>query len=135
MPNLLADHDIEGHVRRLIDYFEGSGWNEIWRDLGWSVIYFADLKLDPKTPDRDVWTKCQSEGLILLTGNRNQHGAGSLEATIRELNEPHHLPVITIANVDRYRTSDEYAKRVAESCLEYFLDIEDLRGTGRLYVP
>ena len=67
--------------------------------------------------------------------NRNQDGPDSLETTIRELSGPDNLPVLTISDVDTLRTNRAYAERVVERLYEYVIDIEDLRGTGRLYLP
>jgi hypothetical protein len=58
-----------------------------------------------------------------------------LESTIRSGNDETCLPVFTLANEDRFQNSREYASRVVEDLLEYLLDIELYRGTGRLYLP
>ena len=58
----------------------------------------------------------------------------SLESSIRELNTPQSLPVITIANVQRM-FEREYAGRAADKLLTFLEDIEQLRGSGRLYIP
>jgi hypothetical protein len=71
----------------------------------------------------------------LFTANRNQKGDDSLEATIRRENTPTSLPVLTLANAKRFEESREYAERVATRLLEYLLDIETYRGSGRLYLP
>ncbi len=46
-----------------------------------------------------------------------------------------HLPVITIGDPDRLLRDRDYAQRVAAQLLEFLLDLENLRGTGQLYVP
>jgi hypothetical protein len=58
-----------------------------------------------------------------------------LEATIRTRGGPTSLPVFTLANADRVLLEPTYANRVAERLLDYFFIIDQVRGTGRLYVP
>jgi hypothetical protein len=58
-----------------------------------------------------------------------------LEATIRQYNTPHSLPVFTIGDLDNFRKSRVYAERVLERLYEYLLDIDTVRGTGRLFLP
>jgi hypothetical protein len=45
------------------------------------------------------------------------------------------LPVITLADSRRIYKDRAYAQHTAEALLEYLIDIESLRGTGRLYIP
>jgi hypothetical protein len=70
-----------------------------------------------------------------VTGNRNAQGPTSLEAVIRRLNRPDCLPVVTLADPRRLLTDSGYAGRTAERLLDYLMQIEQYRGTGRLYVP
>jgi hypothetical protein len=58
-----------------------------------------------------------------------------LETTIRTRNTSEHLPVFTLARADRIRKNQAYAELVVERLLEYLLDIENFKGTGRLYLP
>ena len=73
--------------------------------------------------------------LILVTANRNAAGSDSLEMTLRAENTATSLPVFTIANEKRVFQSRDYAERVAVKLLDYLLDIDRVRGTGRLYLP
>jgi hypothetical protein len=82
-----------------------------------------------------IWQKCHKEQLVLLTANHNEKGAESLEFTIRSFNQPNSLPVFTLANQARMTKDRIYAGRVADQFLEYAFDIDNLRGTGRLYLP
>jgi hypothetical protein len=100
-----------------------------------SVYTFADVGLAAGASDTMVWQLCQNEEYVLLTANRNEAGADSLEATIRTSNTRQSLPVFTLANAAQVRTNKAYADRVAVRLLEFFLDIEQYRGVGRLYVP
>jgi hypothetical protein len=85
--------------------------------------------------DAAVWSFCQQEELILLTANRNEAGPDSLEAILRARNSPTSLPVFTLADPRHFEVSREYAERVAERLLEYLMDIDQFRGTGRLFLP
>lgn len=81
---------------------------------------------------------CQHKELVLITANRNHDGEDSLEATIRRENTPHSLPVLTLADADRILFilfDPVYADHVAEKLLQYLLEIDLVRGTGRLYLP
>jgi len=49
----------------------------------------------------------------LIAGNRNDDGPDSLEAVIRDENQPDSLPVVTIANPDRMLNDRLYAEEVA----------------------
>jgi hypothetical protein len=87
------------------------------------------------TPDAILWQFCQTQHIILITGNRNEDGPASLEATLQAFNTPSSLPVLAISEPQRLLSSRAYAHRVVERLLEYLIDIENLRGTGRLYLP
>jgi hypothetical protein len=71
----------------------------------------------------------------LITGNRNNDGPDSLEAVIRNENQADSLPVITISRPRRLLQDGRYAEEVAERILDYLIRIDDVRGTGRIYVP
>jgi hypothetical protein len=43
--------------------------------------------------------------------------------------------VLTIADPDRLMRDRDYAERTAVQLLEFLLDLENLRGAGRLYGP
>jgi hypothetical protein len=72
--------------------------------------------------------------MVLLTGNRSMKGDDSLEQTLREENTPEALPVITIAGLARL---DErgYRERCSLRLLEIMLDIDQYRGTRRVFIP
>jgi hypothetical protein len=108
---------------------------ELWAELGLGVITFASLGLPGTTPDDELWRLCQREQIILVTANRNHDGPHSLEAVIRAENRPDSLPVFAIGEADRVIESRDYAVRTAERLLDYLVRIDDLRGTGRLFLP
>lgn len=139
MRALMADINVQGHVAILTTVLENEYWKDFWKAFNVSIVTFHDLGLGPATPDDVLWRRCQQEQIILLTANRNALGAHSLESTIRNENTPQSLPVFTIASADDILRSTAYAGRVVERLLEYLLeyllDIDNYRGTGRLYLP
>jgi hypothetical protein len=98
-------------------------------------VDFRTLALPLDAPDSIIWRTCQREQLVLITENRNKRGLDSLEATIQNENQPDSLPVITIANTDRVLQDRLCAEKVAERLLDYLMRIDEVRGTGRIYVP
>ena len=64
-----------------------------------------------------------------------QSWSEALEAVIEWNNTPTSLPVLTIGAPPRVLSSRAYAERVATRLLEVLLDVEQYRGTGRLYLP
>jgi len=135
MTGILADNDVQRQVEILIHILESETWREIWRSLALSVLTFEDLALPRNASDALLWQTCQLRQVILVTANRNDEGPESLEATIRQFNQPNHLPVFTLADPKRIRRDRAYADQVSERLLEYLLEIERIRGVGRLYLP
>lgn len=85
--------------------------------------------------DAVLWDVCQREQLVLITANRNADAPDSLEATLRARNAAESLPVLTLANPQRMVRSRAYAERVAARMLDYLMNIDGVRGAGRLYLP
>ena len=135
MKAILGDHNFEGHIRFLVALFEIEGWGELWSELKLELRTFADLGIPGITPDDELWRLCQREQIVLITANRNDDGPDSLEAVIRAENRPDSLPVFTVGDATRVIHSREYAVRVAEQMLDYLLRIDELRSTGRLFLP
>ena len=135
MPALLADHDIEGHMQALLRLLTAEEWRVLWTELAIRVESFASLGVPVDTSDAELWRLCQERQIVLITGNRNQDGPASLESTIQASSTPLSLPVLTIGEPQRVFSSTTYAHGVAERLLEYLIDIDNLRGTRRLYLP
>lgn len=135
MPALMADHDIEGQMQVLLRLLNSPRWRELWSELAIPVESFMSLGVPTNTPDVELWQVCQAQEIILITGNRNQDDSASLEATIQVANTPESLPVLTIGEPPRILSSRTYAESVVERLVEYLIDVENLRGTGRLYLP
>lgn len=70
-----------------------------------------------------------------MTNNRNDDGPESLEATIRQFSTLASLPVFTIGDADAILDSGEYTERVADRLFRYLLELDNIRGTGRLFLP
>ena len=135
MKGLLSDANIEGHVRYLAAILEGDIWQEIWASLRLSLQFFRDVGLLEDASDAIVWLWCQQHDVILVTANRNDDGPDSLESTIRNQIAMNSLPVFTLADPDRVLEDRNYAEQVVVRMLEYLLDIDCVRGAGRLYLP
>ena len=73
--------------------------------------------------------------MILLTNNRNDDGPDSLESTLRTCNSASSLPVFTLGNADKILVNAAYVDAAIDSLFQYLLEIDNLRGTGRLYLP
>src|SRR5690348_16211345 len=110
-------------------------WADEWARIGIDLVYFTDVGLRPDASDLESWQRCQAEQLILITDNRNHDSDDSLEATIQSLNTPESLPVFTIGDLSRFRKSREYAEKVVEQIFDHLLNIDRVRGAGRLYLP
>jgi hypothetical protein len=135
MPAIMADHDIEGQMQVLLRLLISAAWHTLWTELAVRVESFTSLGVPANTPDASLWQLCQTRQIILITGNRNEEGPASLEATLQESNTPTSLPVLTISEPQRILSSRAYAHLVVERLVEYLIDVENLRGTGRLYLP
>jgi hypothetical protein len=135
MKGILADINIGRQRKAILAIWASDTWRDLWTGLDLVVVSFPALGLSYNASDALIWRTCQREGLVLITGNRNDDGADSLEATIRNENQPDSLPVVTIADADRVLNDRLYAEKVAESLLDYLMRIDEVRGAGRLYVP
>ena len=135
MLRILADHDVEGHVRALVRIASSPEWADVWASLTCRVDSFKQLGLPHNTTDSEVWQLCQERGIVLITGNRNADGLTSLEMAIRDFGTDKTLPVITISDPKRLLRDGDYARAATARLLEYLMDLESLRGTGRLFIP
>ena len=132
---ILADIHMRGPVDALVREMQVEPWADLWKGLGLHLFHFEDIGLNPTSTDLEIWQRCQAEELVFITNNRNQDSPDSLEATIRQHNASSCLPVFTIGDLDKLRKSRAYAMRVLEKLYEYLIDIDNLRGTGRQFLP
>lgn len=114
---------------------QGADGADFWTYLDLRIVTFKDIGLDPSERDKSIWQFCQEKQLYLVTNNRNDDGPDSLEATIKSFNPPASLPVFTIGDADRVLVEREYADRVTDRLFRYLLEAENIRGTGRLFLP
>jgi hypothetical protein len=133
--SLLADANIQGHIRRLVARMQNEPWREFWEYLQLRCLTFAEVGLHSTDKDSVIWQRCQEHGIFLLTNNRRKVGADSLEATIRDRSTADSLPVFTIGDADNLLTSSDYADRVIDRLFRYLFEIDNIRGTGRLFLP
>lgn len=132
---ILADVHMIGDVERLIAVMQGPPWTEFWNYLGLALYRFDDFGLTPTSTDLEIWLCCQAQQLILITDNRQEESADSLGVAIRKHGTPSSLPVFTIGSVTRFQKSKSYAVRVVDALLVNLLEIDRVRGAGRLYLP
>ena len=135
MPAIMADHDVEGQVQVLLRLLTSAEWCDIWQELAVRLESFAHLGIPVDSSDVELWRLCHAEQILLITGNRNSTGLESIETVIARNNTPTSLPVLTIGDPRRVFSSRTYAEQIVTRLLEYLLDLENFRGTGRLYLP
>lgn len=132
---ILADNNVIGQVAHLVQLMQAEPWGDYWKDLGLVLRNFKDVGLDPTATDVEIWQRCQADELILITDNRNDDSPDSLTAAIRDFNPPASLPVFTIADLDKFGSNRDYQERVLLTLYDYLLRIDEVRGTGRLFLP
>jgi hypothetical protein len=135
MIRIMCDQDVLGLARVVLARCRRADWKPVWDELEIEVFTFTDLHLDVDSTDAAIWSACQANQVVLLTGNRNADGPDSLEMTLRKHNALDSLPVLTFADLKRLKHDPAYQELVAESLLEKLIDLDALRGTGRIYLP
>jgi hypothetical protein len=135
MRGILVDINVGKQWRAVLAIMMSDIWRDLWTGLGLDLESFPSLRLPYDSADTVIWRTCQSENLVLITGNRNDDAPDSLEAVIRDENQPNSLPVVTIANTERILHDRSYAELVAERFIDYLIRIDEVRGTGRIYIP
>ena len=132
---LLLDEQLIGYRTYCARLLHKSEYREIALDLGIRFVNFPDVGLEQSLSDEEVWNYCVKEGYILLTDNRNSKGDESLARVIERLGRPSDYPAITIGDRIRFSNDQAYALSVVDSIVEQLFDIDQLRGTGRIFVP
>jgi hypothetical protein len=130
-----VDENIDGYAEYLSRFVFSPAWGDFSLQLGICIVKFEQIGLAKGTPDDQVWEFCQQQHIYLITDNRNQNDANSLQNIIRTRNQPTSLPVFTISDVNRFRFEREYVESVVVKLLEYLVDADIILGTGRLYLP
>jgi predicted nuclease of predicted toxin-antitoxin system len=130
--NFLIDHNLRGHAVILLGSLTASGWLDL---ISIRFVMFEEIGLSIDSDDRVVWRVAQANQMLLLTANRSMKGRNSLEQVMREENTPTSLPVITIGNINRLLAEPEYRERCVNRLVDIVVDIEDYRGTKRIFIP
>jgi hypothetical protein len=137
MRGLLADVNVQGHLGYLRHLLVALDLWPVLLKLCLEFATFADLDLPPDLHDRSLWNRCQLDGWVLLTENRNRDGEESLQATLTDSWELGHLPVLMLSNKLRFEHDPGYAGRVATDIAELLFGIalEQYRDQPRIWVP
>lgn len=137
MQGLLADANVEGHLRYLDRLLEARGLWTVLSEFKFRLVTFSDLQLPRDIDDRLLWMRCQQDGWVLFTENRNHDGPDSLQATLDDSWQSGDLPILTLSDKERFRRDQEYASRVADDVAELLFGIqeENYRDQPRIYVP
>ena len=130
--NFLIDHNLRGHAVILLGSLTASGWLDL---ISIRFVMFEEIGLSIDSDDRVVWRVAQANQMLLLTANRSMKGTNSLEQVMREENTPTSLPVITRGNINRLLAEPEYRERCVNRLVDIVVDIEDYRGTRRIFIP
>ena len=128
---VLADYNLNRQAILISGSLLAGGWLDL---APIRLATFESIGLPADSNDRVVWRFAQTNGMLLLTANRNAKGEDSLEQVMREENQPTSFPIITIADPDRVNES-EYRERCIERLVEIVIDIQDYMGAGRLFIP
>jgi len=132
MIGLLADHNIERQGRLLWSQFNEIQWHAMQVS---SITSLVDVGLSPEASDREVWSLCQQQGMLLLTANRNRRGEDSLQAVLEELNKSASLPVLTLSNANRVLADSVYRELCAYRIADVALELVRYLGTARVFIP
>ncbi len=137
MRGLLGDVNVQGHLPYLRQLLETLDLWTVLAEIPLAFATFPDLQLPRDLDDRSLWNRCQQDGWVLFTENRNDEDENSLQATLADSWRMGHLPILTLANKGRFEHSARYAKRVAIDVAELLFGIaqEEYRDQPRIYVP
>jgi hypothetical protein len=134
---LLADVNVQGHILYLCHLLRALDLWTVLVERNLRLVTFRDLGLRPDLDDRPLWHRCQQDGWVLFTENRNQDGPDSLHSTLTDSWRNGHLPVLTLANKSRFERDRAYAELVATDIAELLFGIEqrEYLDQARIYVP
>jgi hypothetical protein len=137
MRGLLADVNVQGHLPYLRHLLEVLGLWIVLVELNIGLVTFRDLQLPLDLDDRRLWNRCQQDGWVLFTENRNNDGPDSLQATLTDSWQLGHLPVLTLSNKGKFERDRSYAERLATDVAEHLFGISlgQYRDQPRIYVP
>lgn len=138
MRGLLADVNVQGHLSYLHGLLEALDLWTVLAELELRLATLSELNLPRDLDDRTLWKRCQQDGWLLFTENRNDDGPDSLQATLADSWCTGHLPVMTLSNKRRFEYDRRYADRVATDVGEILFGIvqeQKYLDQPRIYVP
>jgi hypothetical protein len=100
-------------------------------------VTFGELQLPRDLDDRSLWNRCQQDGWVLFTENRNNDGPNSLQATLTDSWQVGHLPVLKLSNKGKFEHDRSYAERLATDVAEHLFGIAlgQYLDQPRIYFP
>jgi predicted nuclease of predicted toxin-antitoxin system len=128
---VLVDYNLNRQALLLAGRLTAGGWLDI---APIRLVTFGDIGLAENSNDRVVWQVAQTNGMLLLTANRNAKDEDALEQVMREENVLTSFPIITISDPDRLNEY-EYRERCVAKLVEIALDLKNYMGCGRLFIP
>ena len=137
MQGLLADVNVQGHTLYLRHLLQSLPEWPLIAELNLRLVTFQEVDFPVDLDDRALWSRCQQEGWVLFTDNRNHDGPDSLEMTLRDSWQEGHLPVLTLSNKRHFENDRMFALNVAIDLAELLFGIleQRYRSQPRIYVP
>jgi hypothetical protein len=137
MRGVLADVNVQGHLLYLRHLLVALDLWTILVESRLALVTFSDLAFPRDLDDRELWNRCQQDGWVLFTENRNDDGPDSLHAVLTDSWREGLLPVLTLSSKTRFEHSRAFAERVASDVAELLVGIaeDDYRDQPRIYVP
>ena len=137
MRGVLADEHIGGQLQRLEAILAQDGLTEVLAEVGVRFVSFVDLGWPTSLSDRELWHRCQADGWVLLTANRNHDGPDSLGSTLADSWREGLLPVITIADAEKFHRKRSYLLRSVRELATLLFELADglHRDRPRIYIP
>jgi hypothetical protein len=137
MQGLLADVNVQGHLPYLRHLLDALGLWAVLVELNLRLVTFSDLQLQRDLDDRSLWNRCQQDGWVLFSENRNHDGPNSLHATLTDTWQNGHLPVLILSNKSGFERDRRYAEQVATDVAGLLFGVEqqEYRDQPRIYAP
>ena len=123
MQGLLADINLQGLLPALCQLLRSLDLWPILAELNVSFATFPEVGILTDLNDRAIWNRCQADGCVLWTENRNLDEEDSLQATLADSWRIGHLPVLTLARKPKFETNRDYAETVAADIAELLFGI------------
>ena len=137
MRGLLADVNVERHARYLNQLLEHLSLWSVLAEFHLELVTFRDVGLPRDLLDRPLWNRCQDDGWVLFTENRNRDDEDSLEATLADSWHVGNLPVLTLSSKSAFEGRARYREQVATDVAEVLFGViqGEYLDQPRIYVP